>query len=248
MLHDDDLLSPDYMNIIGKLLPKIRKQNNTALVKAKSLPIRKGKVISLSFIKRKVNEWGAAKLIPYGKKDLAVIGPERVGILGACSCGSLMNKKIYCNYGGFDETHFPCADAYYPERLVMKHNYLAYYTVGVLGYYRYEENAQWKVETLLGYAQEYMIYRQYYGNRDWLSRFMYRLFQSEMLYETKKSILRLGQESKFIETSDFKDFKNKVSKIMGSSIGYSSIKRVIYNGTYYLDCRMKIIAALLFGR
>lgn len=156
-----------------------------------------------------------------------------------------MNKRIYCQYGGFDETHFPCADAYYPERLVTKHGCMAYCTRGILGYYRYEENTQWKEETLLGDAEEYMVYRQYYGNRDWLSRKMYILFKNEMLYETKESILQLGFESKLIETKDFSDFKKKVSEIMGNSIPYSKIKKLIYDMIRYLNCKIKIAVNIL---
>lgn len=68
MLHDDDLLAPDYMNIIQDIFPKICKKNNIALVKARSLPIKEGEVIRQGIIKRKLNERDKTKLIPYKKR------------------------------------------------------------------------------------------------------------------------------------------------------------------------------------
>lgn len=179
----------------------------------------------------------------YSRLDFALIGPKSVGRFGAPSCGSLMNREIYCKFGGFDEEHYPSADAYYPERLVTKHSYKAYVTSGILGYYTWEDNTSFKYDTLIGFAEEFVNYIDYYKQRDKISNILYKLFKDEMIYISKSWILNLTEN---LTGDERLKCRQQVETIMGN-YKRSKLKGIIYKVFEALIYRLKIIKVLIFG-
>lgn len=243
MLHDDDIVSDDYFLKIKKILKKLYKQPDVVYVRANAGYIIGDKKQEYNGLKNFLNKRAAGKILVFGSKDLDYIGPERIGLFGISSCGSLINKSVYLKYGGFDETHYPSSDAQYPAKLVSEYGFKIGLTLGILGYYRWEDNTSYKERTIKAWAEEYAMYSKYYSKRSSLSKRRYRLYKNEMSVVAKEYFIKCLNDSSQIENKQaVEQYINELLPTEKNKIRYWW-----YTKTFQLYYRIKQIIALFFG-
>ncbi len=229
MLHDDDFLAPDYFINIKKIINTANMDGNLVFVRGNSVVMHKGKTEERNGLPRYVHHTCKSKIIKFNSKDYDIIGPDKIGMLGAPSCGTLMKKEPYLKYGGFDESHSPTSDVYFPERLVTQHGYKAALTLGVLGYARFDDNTSLKESTILGWADEYVIYQAYYKSRSKLAGWLYKHFRNEM------GVNQLRYYEDYLMKSDVIVDKEKTHQKLKQIMNYphNPIKDMIYNKLWW---------------
>lgn len=242
MLHDDDFLAPNYFVYVKKILNTTKRHDKIIFVRSMSVPMHAGKIDERTVVSRFIHHTFQSKLMVFNARDYDIIGPNKIGILGAPSCGTLMKRETYLKYGGFDESHSPSADVYYPERLVTRHGYKAALTVGVLGYARFDDNTSLKEKTLYDWANEYVVYTQYYKNRSIFSRWLFKYFENEM------GMNQRHYYEQYIEKSDYIKSKQDTRKKLDSIMKYkcSRARYIFYNYFLWrLYYRFKQVVAII---
>jgi len=194
MLHDDDIVMEDYFVKIKQILWKLHKEKNIAYIKARHIMVPDLNTETLSKYSKVVSDKRkkyASRLVRISKLMYGILGPDSIGEYGAPTCGTLINREIFLQNGGYDESHYPTSDAFLPEKLVCQKGYKIYITFGYLGFYLLSENATLKESTIVGFINEYCKYCDYYRNRDIVSKLMYALFSNEMAIIYMDWILKL---------------------------------------------------------
>ncbi len=238
MLHDDDLLATDYYAKAKRLLQKAKKDRKLVFIKSNEAPIRNGEVYRRNgtkeyFVKKLEN-----RILRFGRVGIDLIGPDKIGLFGACSCGSLMKRDVYIACGGFDEDHYPSADAQYPVRIVAQGFRIAQ-AMGVLGHYRWGENASYKERVIIGFMEEQEAYIKYYAAKNARTRFLYRVFSAEMYENYRGFLFSCIDDSKTIENKEA--LRNEVDRRFPAK--NRRIRMKIYRLGYALLWRTKQIAA-----
>ena len=242
MLHDDDFLAPDYFVNIRKIIIKASRDGKLILVRGRSVVIHGGILEERKGLSRFIHHTFKSKFMKFKKIDYDIIGPDKIGFFGAPSCGTLMKREPYLRCGGFDETHSPSADAYYPERLVTKHGYKVASTLGVLGFARYDDNTSLKEETILGWAKEYVVYQDYYRSRSKLAGWLFKHFKNEMGVNQRRYYDNCMSKSSSIV--DKERTRHKLYQIM--CYRHNPIKDMLYNKLWWLAYyRLKQLVALI---
>ena len=158
-LHDDDLISDDYLEKIKKLLEKYDsfsdigyiKTENLTFTNINELPIKAEVYKKQSAMAKKL--WG--KMHEIKKIDSLILGYSPTCIP---TCGTLMRKKAMMDIGGFNSDYYPSFDAYPGYQMLGK--YKVYMTYEPLGYYRWSINVSLKKETMTGSLQANYYFRE----------------------------------------------------------------------------------------
>lgn len=156
-LHDDDLITSDYFKEIDYYLKSYR---NIGYIKTSTIEFadtsektEKNKVYQTSSRLRK-RMW--RKLEKITRTDALIMGYSLTCIP---SCGTLVNRKAFIEVGGFNDELYPSSDAYPGYQMIGK--YGVFKTTEPLGYYRWSLNASLKKETILGFIEANLYFRNY---------------------------------------------------------------------------------------
>lgn len=179
LLHDDDLLAPDYLVLIEQYINACSGwKRPLAYIRAKHLMFveeselpdygRRKKIENSFFIKPEL--WSVSLF--------RGVGPTFVN-----SCGSLVNRKFFFEIGGYNEKLNPIGDATL-GLIFMKQGYSIYATKQVLGFYRQGENLSSNKETVLGFIEADFYLREYLYSRNMLTRLFGRLFREAQYSES----------------------------------------------------------------
>lgn len=156
MIHDDDTIFSDYLIRLKKILKQVDNQN-FCYIKTRSTNALdddgKISVKKYSFPKRIVKKMFRNKVIPLNKKYVDYVGDY--GILGAPSCGTILNKDAIISVGGYSNEYYPSSDAVIFFDLLDK--FKAYETIGDFGYRFYGKNESCKFETMKGFLKQYLF-------------------------------------------------------------------------------------------
>ncbi len=242
MLHDDDYLSSDYFKNIKKIIKKANKDGKLVFVRGLSVVIHSGEKEERKGLPQFIHRTCKSKIIKFNSIDYDIIGPDKIGILGAPSCGTIMKREPYLKYGGFDETHSPSADVYFPERLVTQHGYKVALTMGFLGYARFDDNTSLKEDAILGWAKEYIVYQEYYRSRSKLAGWLFKHFKNEMGVNQRRYYEECLTKSNFIADKGNTSFK--INQIM--DYHHNIFKDKVYNKLWWFTYfRLKQLIALI---
>ena len=194
MCHDDDWLKEEClatmkdivcshdMNKIGYIRSSAESYFDVNLSVERSL--RKQPVIR----KKK------SALIKFSNFDVILTGGATWA--GAPTCGTLINKRIFLEVGGYNNELTPCFDCYVPYQMLKK-NYEVDKTYYSLGYYRWSDNDTYNKTTLLGLIKEYNEFLCVLSNNN---RFV-RIFSNENYFDCVKYYRSKAKEA-YIEISD----------------------------------------------
>ncbi len=171
-LHDDDLLAENYFQLLSLILSKLWEVNN----------------YPIGFIKGRLKQFDSKvpKMIPINDNfHLRIIHKREFRyttefIIGAPTCGTLINKRVAMNIGGFNPNLFPVSDVAY-EISLAENNYNVCLTDQVFGYYRFSENETLKEETLYSGVLAYDDYLDFVKSKSFVSKIIITLYH-KMLF------------------------------------------------------------------
>lgn len=236
MLHADDLLMNDHLQLMGEYIKKNdKKRRPLAYIspryqefkhKGKISLVRKNPKKEVIEEKDKANVYALynGKLKRFRQIDALLTGYS----VGLPSFGTIMNKEIMLKCGGFDRELGICEDVIIPYRLA-RHNRV-YMTPYVMGYYRFEGNESMKPETIFNICESMSDFREYMYSRNFLSRiwgwiardFQFRSLTDYCTYISRFSSKRIiAKEFEYIHQPRDK----KISKIF-STILFKLIMRI----------------------
>ncbi len=141
MLHDDDLILPDFLKRLETILPWIKKHPKTGMIHGHFEPFT-DKVPNLP--NRKTG------LIPITKASVTSLGATGTGVP---SCGFFVNKDIFFACGGFNETYKASGDAF-PAAIMLQEGYKVYEFHHFTGLYRIANNGSLRPEICRRFIQE----------------------------------------------------------------------------------------------
>lgn len=244
MLHDDDILSNRYFILVKPILRRVDNSNIVYVKATNGFIGDDGKPIERNYFAKKLHTKYANTLMIFNRKSYDFIGPQNVGWMGTPSYGTLINREIFTQYGGYNEDHYPSFDAYFPERLATRHGFQIAITSGFLGYSYDKQSTSTKEATILAWSKEYIEYSsKYYAKRSRLASFLYRLFCDEMGQNFKKEMMT------YISISTLLSNKAEVIKKVEDILKYRNrpLRRKIYDLFFLLYKRNKQIQALISG-
>ena len=174
-LHDDDLVTDDYLEKIKNLLDKYDKSKDIGYIKTETIVF--SDQIDLENKKKDLLNISGMSRILWGKlKRIRKIDSLILGYLPTCipSCGTLMRKVAMIDIGGFNPDYYPSFDAYPGYQMIGK--YKVYQTYEPLGYYRWSVNISLKKNTILGFLEANYYFRQFLYKENLLFRFYGKIF------------------------------------------------------------------------
>ena len=154
-LHDDDLLDKNYFKYIKKIIKNC--DEKTAYIKASFIPFFNegsdiGKLSLKNKIKKMIHVFQRKQIKPVFSDDVALFG--NAGFVGAPTCGTLINREIALDVGGYNENNYVTADSYFPVTLLSK-GYKIGKSSRILGYYRYFNNESYKDDTINYFLEDF---------------------------------------------------------------------------------------------
>lgn len=185
LLHDDDLLTSDYLKRIYRKIETAANGSQKELAYISTLPhyvyqtsqktdaIKQSKIIH-DYIYSYEND--EEKLYILSKTDFAVTGDTGIT---APTAGTLMNKRIFIEYGGYNEENGLLADQILAYNMMDK--YLVCQTRKPMGYYRWFVNES--IDKLPEIERAAYDFREYAYRRNIISRVAGFLFKQQHFYD-----------------------------------------------------------------
>lgn len=203
MLHDDDLLAPEYGEEISRCFENPIVNDAVALIKTRYLIFTDKNRIPCY---KKSSRGGLKKI---NKFDSLLKGS---GPTAAPTCGMLIRKSSMIDVGGYCDCFYPSMDHILGYQLQRK-GYVTLETEDILGYYRIGENASMKKETFLGFAVQDTLFRNYLYEDNFIFRIIGRCFETlnySLMIEKLLEFAKLGFINE-LNISDI-DFKSAYKK------------------------------------
>lgn len=244
MLHDDDILSKRYFKLIKPVLKRVDNSDIVYVRATGGFLNEDGKPEERNGMTSRFHQKFANKLMIFNGRSYDLIGPQNVGWMGTPSCGSLINREVFVKYGGYDDSHYPSFDAYFPERLATQHGYRVAITTGFLGYSYDRQSASTKEKTIMAWSREYVVYsKQYYSKRSRVSSFMYNNFSEEM------GLAYRDDMTNYINISNYFSNKSEVKSNINKILQYRDreFRRKLYRLLFMTYVRSKQVQALIIG-
>lgn len=209
-LHDDDLITDDYLEKIKKLLNKYDKNKDIGYIKTETIVFS-----DLQDLKNKNKESlniSRMSRILWGKlKRIRKINSLILGYSPTCipSCGTLVRKLAMIDVGGFNPDYYPSFDAYPGYQMIGK--YKVYQTYEPLGYYRWSINVSLKKDTILGFLEANYYFRQFLYKENLFFHFYGKVlgeaYYSKNVDEWKQKASQQGVEISEYEISSIHPYK-----------------------------------------
>lgn len=181
-LHDDDILSPTYLNRVMALLKK-----NPLAAGLMVLPYdfndgegleQARQAVTGSFKGRLFDRLSRGKLMRLNRKDSHMLLSNPYG---APTCGCLFLREAVLREGGFNPDYHPSFDWFFLYRF--SENHKLYRTMERLGFYRTFANESLKEETKAAFIRDRLSFAAFAAEKDPFSRRMRRLFLNEQNHQ-----------------------------------------------------------------
>lgn len=169
MVHDDDLLCPDYMEEIIKCIKNAeRLGGEIGAIKVKYVDYYEGKTPD---IPEKKHRGGLKR---FYRLDCLITG---IGPTSCPTCGIIFNKSAAEKAGGFDSTFYPSSDYLLGYQMLRK-GYRVYVTEDCLGLYRIGINVSMKKENIIGFCVHDNFFRAFMYRQNFFNRIYGFIFEN----------------------------------------------------------------------
>jgi glycosyltransferase involved in cell wall biosynthesis len=237
-LHDDDLLLPDYLqkmsrliarkNNIGVVIPNIEVLNQAVV--ATDVP-EDNSSKSRCPIKQRIRHAVEGHLIRIRPMDCIL---SNNNIYGPPSCGMIFRKEYIVREGGFSAGYYPAADWFMLFKY--NHHYRIFKSFAVLGQYRILENESMNDRTITGFVKNYTQFKDYSVTTR-MGSLVNTFFGNELYADFIENILRSNKAS-HLQPSQF----NGLIEYKPNKIRLQMLRRMIG-----LHWKLKTVAAVLWG-
>ncbi len=117
---------------------------------------------------------------------------------GAPTCGTVINRKVMLEIGGYDQQYSPCPDIFPVYRMLGK--YRIYKTSTPLGIYRWGQNDTYNDKTLIGLIEQFYFFLEYLSSKHRIVKF----FEEEYYVNQVNWCIKKAKESgKMLKAEDF---------------------------------------------
>ena len=166
MIHDDDLLAPDYLLNLSKLKTFLAR-NDIGMIHGK-----------YEFFSGTAPKFGPNSKIAVYRINRFIVDCVGSSCTGIPSCGYLINCEIMKSVGGFNDTFASSGDAF-PSAIMMNKGYKVYNFKYTTGFYRVANNASLKLNICRGFVeQDYMFYQDWKSCGGLFRKMMMGFFQN----------------------------------------------------------------------
>ncbi len=186
MLHDDDLLYGDYVKTMSNIIRRHKiTPENTSYIKTRFTESPDHGPVVVRDIERggiiaRVKKAFRYAVIEIKPSDMDNLGPLNEGLMGAQTCGSLINRDYAISKGGFDPSLYPSSDVVFATNLVYSNDRKVYTTLNSTGRYRIICNTQMLPETIRLYADRYEGRKEFFRSSS--RRYAGQLAKMEKVY------------------------------------------------------------------
>lgn len=196
MLHDDDLLYGDYVKTMYNIIRRHKiSPENTSYIKTRFTEFPdNGKAVVRDIerggLKARLKKAFKYAVIRIKPSDMDNLGPMNEGLMGAQTCGTLLNRDYTISKGGFDPAFYPSSDVVFATDLVYSRDRKVYTTFNAAGRYRISCNTQLLPESIRLYADRYGERKESF--RASSVRYARQLNKNEKVYNaiTRKTLLK----------------------------------------------------------
>ena len=200
-LHDDDLLNPNYIKEINRLLN--RRSNIGAIMVS-------NKQIGQVPYRSRIRQSSIYKFLKPIKDKMSVGKFYRLRIFdnilwcadqyGPPSCGTVFDKDKFISIGGYNEDTWPSGDWYF--MVEFNKHYKVYKTTEQLGQYRWGINESMKPITIKHFIEDTLALREYFKDHYLFGKIMYHLTRKEHFKHVVDVFIGFDK-SKQMKPSDF---------------------------------------------
>lgn len=232
-LHDDDLLLPDYVWRMTRLL---HRRNNI------------GGIMALAF--ELCNEGSLQEAMDKSRSRLSILYDtisrnklmrlrrtdshfKIANAYGAPTCGSVFRKDLLLASGGFDERFHPSFDWFLLYRFSGQHR--LYRSMERLGYYRVLVNVSLSDKTKEAFLRDRLSFVHYASDHTKLGRVLRKLFENEQNNE--------------ILLEEYTDYEGKKAEdyFTPSTLRERQVRKVLYKILTNAYWKLKSYLCLIFG-
>ena len=233
-LHDDDILLPDYLCKVRKLLGK---GDNIAGIMVLSYLLYDGNSLqdaiagrTASMLSRMYDKLSRNKLMRLRQTDSHL---KLSNIYGAPTCGSIFRKDLMVKSGGFNDNFHPSFDWFFLYRYCKK--FRLYRSMERLGYYRFFANVSLMDKTKAAFIRDRISFAKYAAGHSGLGSMMRRLFSNE--------------QNNAILNEEYSDFAGKEAEgfFASSDIKVRYFRKPLYRAVTQGYWHLKTIFSLIFG-
>ena len=207
MLHDDDLLYGDYVKTMSNIIRRHKiTPENTSYIKTRFTESPDRGPVVVRDIERggiiaRVKKAFRYAVIEIKPSDMDNLGPLNEGLMGAQTCGSLINRDYAISKGGFDPSLYPSSDVVFATNLVYSNDRKVYTTLNSTGRYRIICNTQMLPETIRLYADRYEGRKEFFRSSS--RRYAGQLAKMEKVYNAiARRTLLMNLAGRDEETAD----------------------------------------------
>lgn len=177
-LHDDDLLTSDYLNKVYSIL-KRKRDIGCIASKFNTFTESKTTYSKNSKLDKLINNKSIKEQLDVNTMKISPIDSIlwSTNPYGAPTCGALFFKDYVVELGGFNENYFPSGDWYFMFKFNNKYN--VYRPTTPTGFYRFSINESLKEKTIHGFVKDIDLFRRYSYKNSKIGKLMYKLFRSE---------------------------------------------------------------------
>jgi len=233
-LHDDDILIPDYVAKIRRLMQKRKDADGIMALcfmmhegeGAKEAAMRKPvRAVTRAYDKLSVN-----KLMRLRQSDSAI---KISNVYGAPTCGSIFRRDSLMASGGFNDSYHPSFDWLFLYRFCSK--YKLYRSMERLGYYRVFANVSLLDKTKDAFMRDRINFVDYSASHSRLGSALRRLFANE--------------QNNTILNEEYSDYAGKAAGdyFQASEIKVRKTRLLIYRLATQGYWHMKSVICLIFG-
>ena len=184
LLHDDDLLSPNYFEIVLEDIELAKKySDNMGCLKGKDILFRDYDVLKTIDISNK------KEIKEYKKRHSLYNG---IGPTSCPSCGILFNPQAVISVGGFNQDYFPSFD-YILGYLLLRNKFKIFYSKSIYGFYRVAVNEALKKENLIEFCKCDYYFREFMYSESIPRRIFGLLFRNVQYKRNINELKRFAQ-------------------------------------------------------
>ncbi len=109
-------------------------------------------------------------------------------IFNAPSCGFLLKREKFLEFGGYDENYYPSADWFFIANFSIKHK--VYKPFVILGFYRFLLNESLNINTIINFFKQRQQFRNCLIKKYFIAKIFSALFHKELDYIAYKKNLK----------------------------------------------------------
>lgn len=163
MLHDDDLLVPNYYELVESILPFMRKHKDVGFLQGKHIFFSK---------KAKLEITKKIRIFSVTRSYITFLGNSSGG---TPSCGTIFKKKAVIDAGGFNDDYPSSGDCFLVIQMLSK-GYKYYKCKDVFGYYRIGYNCSIKSEICKRFIVEDRKFQESWAETGLFEKIIFNIF------------------------------------------------------------------------